>query len=152
MTLRKQFYSRNKITLGKEAYKKLKEATINVYPDEACGILIGDEGRSYIMEIWPMGNKTEGNPHRFFRADPLELYYLELRAEKEGKQILGFYHSHPDTPAEISLEDEKYMLPGVIHMILSVNHGMVGKIEGYQKEGPEDKRTEIEVELEEKTP
>ena len=151
MTLRKQFSMPNKVILGKEALDKLKDSVIKAYPHEACGILLSDGEETYVKEIWQIENQTKRDLRMFFEADPMELYRMELRAEKEGKRILGFYHSHPDAPAEVSLEDERFFLPGMLYLIISVDHGRAGTARCFQREAVDGEVLEIKAIVEERT-
>ena len=148
MTLRKRFGSPNKIIIGKDAFERLKDLAVKAYPNEACGIMLGDGDNGPVREIWPVKNTEEDEPGWLFRTEPLELYRLELRAEKENKTITGFYHSHPDAPAVISSEDEKYLVPGMIWLIVSVYHGVAEKTAGYLKEAADGELAKIEIETE----
>ena len=150
MTLRKQFSMPNKVILGKEALDKLKDSVIKAHPHEACGILLSDGEEAYVKETWPMENRTDSDLRMFFEADPMELYHMELRAEKEGKKILGFYHSHPDAPAEVSLEDERFFLPGMLYLIISVDHGRAGTARCFRRETVDGEVLEIKAIVEER--
>jgi proteasome lid subunit RPN8/RPN11 len=61
---------------------------------------------------------------------------LEQEIEASGLEIVGVYHSHPDCPAILSKEDEKYMLPGLEYVIMSVQNGEVVDVKSYKKAMP----------------
>ena len=47
----------------------------------------------------------------------------EKRATETGLQLLGFYHSHPDHPAEPSAFDLDHAWPNLSYLIISVRQG-----------------------------
>ena len=55
------------------------------------------------------------------------------KADPRGLEIVGIYHSHPDCPAILSKEDEKYMVPGLEYVIMSVQNGEVVDVKSYRK-------------------
>ena len=77
------------------------------YPHECCGILLGRaaEGDNQVVDLMRAGNTRTDSAHNRYNIAPQEL----IRAQREGRQrgldIVGFYHSHPDHPAQWSVTD-----------------------------------------------
>ncbi len=71
-------------------------------PDECCGILLGSENR--IEAIVPTRN-IHPSPQTRFEIDPQALVDAHRTARAGGPQIIGYYHSHPDGPAQPSATD-----------------------------------------------
>ena len=117
---------------------------MQVYPNEGCGILLGrDNG---IEKIKPSENLVNDEKGRtFFMIDPLTVYREECEAEKEGLEVIGFYHSHPDKKAIPSKTDEEYMIPEMLYIIVSVYSGEIADIKGYIKDYQESDIKEINV-------
>ncbi|MDR1311419.1 MAG: M67 family metallopeptidase [Burkholderiaceae bacterium] len=97
------------------------------YPNECCGILLGqqrEEGVRCADEIIPIHNAREAAEqyHRFL-IEPDDVLRAELRAQEQGKDVLGFYHSHPDHPAQPSEYDREHALPFYSYVIVSVEKG-----------------------------
>ena len=116
------------------ALEKMKANLTGAYPNEGCGILVGDENGS-IEEVFSTGNKAIGNrASGHYEIDPLTMYEHEKKAEKKGYCILGFYHSHPDCGARMSTEDNEYMVPQMLYVIASVEKGKCSEIRGYIKD------------------
>ena len=100
------------------------------YPNECCGILVGrdvSEGgvkRRIIDRLEPGKNVFEADEqyHRF-SIDPLAQLKAERAAEKEGKVVLGFYHSHPDHPARPSEYDRTHAWPFYSYVIVAIEKG-----------------------------
>jgi desampylase len=67
------------------------------HPNECCGLIEGDGAR--LAAIHPARNLAEA-PDRFL-IDPA----LQFRLQREGRRIVGCYHSHPDGVARPSARD-----------------------------------------------
>ena len=77
------------------------------YPHECCGALIGKstpEGWRVIAAM-RAGNTRTDSAHNRYNIAPLELVRIEREARRQGLDIAGFYHSHPDHPAQWSVTD-----------------------------------------------
>lgn len=62
--------------------------------------------------------------HRRYVLDPKEILSLEKELRGTGREILGFYHSHPNHPARPSPTDEAQgTWPGYSYVILSIVDG-----------------------------
>ena len=55
----------------------------------------------------------------------------ELEAGRRGLDVLGFYHSHPDHPAEPSEYDREHALPGYVYVIVAVDNGGAGEVKSW---------------------
>ena len=99
-------------------------------PNECCGILVGrdvtEDGvtRRLVERLEPGKNVFEADEqyHRF-SIDPLAQLKAERAAEKEGKVVLGFYHSHPDHPARPSEYDRTHAWPFYSYVIVAITKG-----------------------------
>ena len=114
-------------------------AAKKAYPSECCGILIGrihengTDKEIEVIEIREAPNQFHGQKSAHFQINPLFIYHLEQEIEPLGLEIVGVYHSHPDCPAILSKEDEKYMVPGLEYVIMSVKNGEVVDVKSYRK-------------------
>ena len=84
-------------------------------PYEACGVLIGTiNGSTALVEkALPVANVKRTRTS--FELDPQQFYEAWNNAEKNGKEIVGVYHTHPVSSAVPSLWDRETMqqVPGV---------------------------------------
>lgn len=111
-------------------------AAKKAYPSECCGFLVGkksEKGEIEITEIREAPNQFQGQKAVHFQIDPLYIYQVEQEIEALGLEIVGIYHSHPDCKAILSKEDEKYMVPGLEYVIMSVKNGEVVDVKSYRK-------------------
>jgi proteasome lid subunit RPN8/RPN11 len=91
------------------------------YPNECCGALIGRDG--VITAAFGLPNMTEEGPRRRFLVRPDDYRQAEQRARELGGELLGFYHSHPDHPAQPSQFDLDHAWPSFSYIIVSVQQG-----------------------------
>ena len=92
------------------------------YPDECCGALIGPR-QGVVEGAVALENTTMGERRRRFLVGPSEYIEAERRADEAGQVLLGFYHSHPDHPAEPSAFDLEHAWPNLSYLIVSVQQG-----------------------------
>ena len=77
------------------------------YPHECCGVLLGNstpEGNQ-VRQIVRAGNTRTDRAHDRYNIAPEELLRIQRQARQLGLDIVGFYHSHPDCPAQWSQTD-----------------------------------------------
>jgi cysteine synthase B len=92
------------------------------YPEECCGALLGPR-QGVISEAFPLDNETSAERRRRFLIGPEEYRSAERRAIETGRELLGFYHSHPDHPAIPSAFDLEHAWPNLSYLIISVRKG-----------------------------
>lgn len=93
------------------------------YPNEGGGFLFGSirDGKTHIEDITQVENvfETEEQYHRYAMT-PQDWMRLEDEADERGLVLVGYYHSHPDSPAIPSEYDREYALPNFVYVITSV--------------------------------
>src|SRR2546423_5152173 len=77
------------------------------YPHECCGVLLGsmDGDARIVSSIARCGNTRTDSPQNRYHIDPKELVRIQREGRERGEDIVGFYHSHPDHPAQWSSTD-----------------------------------------------
>jgi len=70
-------------------------------PNEACGILAGDNGRA--VKFFPATN-AEHSPTRYV-VDPQDQLRIMKEIDAQGWELLGIFHSHTHTAAYPSSTD-----------------------------------------------
>ena len=89
-------------------YAALRQHGEETYPHECCGVLLGhfeDDGSKTVSNIARCGNTREDSPQNRYHIDPKELIRIQREGRERGEDIVGFYHSHPDHPAQWSTTD-----------------------------------------------
>ncbi len=106
------------------------------YPDECCGFLLGNSQQSgthrTILDIEPTPNEYDGERRHRFVIGPDELRAIERRLEGTDREVVGFYHSHPDHPARPSLFDQEHAWPWWTYLVLSVTASGVPAIGAFE--------------------
>jgi proteasome lid subunit RPN8/RPN11 len=87
-----------------DAIRQHGEAT---YPDESCGVLLGHatDGVNAVVDAVRASNTRTDSAHNRYSIAPQELIRIQREARQQGLDIVGFYHSHPDHPAQWSKTD-----------------------------------------------
>jgi proteasome lid subunit RPN8/RPN11 len=102
-----------------------------VYPDECCGALIGPRAGE-AGEAFALSNTTDGERRRRFLVGPREYREAEARAAATHRELVGFYHSHPDHPAEPSAFDLEHAWPNLSYLIVSVRNGRAAEARSWR--------------------
>ena len=92
------------------------------YPDETCGLLIGrsDRGRIEAARAARAKNLNRERARDRYELDPADYMAAELDARRDGLEIVGIWHSHPDHPAEPSETDRAAAWEGWSYLIARV--------------------------------
>ena len=137
-------------------YEALRAHGEETYPNECCGVLLGKsngaEGNA-VHQIVRAGNTRTDSAHNRYNIAPQELVKIQRQARGLGLDIVGFYHSHPDHPAQWSPTDfaEAHWI-GCSYVITAVERGKAGITNSFLLTGTteddkkfEDEAIEIEV-------
>lgn len=121
------------------------------YPRECCGVLVGrrdEAGNKTVARVVACTN-THTNPAQdYFSIAPLELMKIEREADRDGLELLGFYHSHPDWPARPSDSDlAEAHWTGCSYVITSVLQGKAVATNSFELQGEEEEKALIPEEL-----
>ena len=131
------------IALNEQQLKEIRQHGERDYPHECCGLMIGRfgrEGRKEIAEIYPISNAREEEAKRNrFLIRPEELMRGERYARERGLDVVGFYHSHPDHPAEPSTYDLEHAWPTYSYIIVSVREGRATDLLSWEMEANRSK-------------
>ena len=94
------------------------------YPHEICGVLVGPRGGRTATEAKRAGNIVVERARDRYEIDPLDHIRIQREADATGHDILGYYHSHPDHPAQASRFDTERAWAGYVYVIVSVANGV----------------------------
>jgi proteasome lid subunit RPN8/RPN11 len=84
------------------------------------------------LESFALPNMTDEGPRRRFLVRPGDYRAAEARAAETGRELLGFYHSHPDHPAEPSQYDLDHAWPFFSYVIVSVRNGQPRELRSWR--------------------
>ena len=107
-------------------YEDLRAHGEETYPHECCGILLGHAAPdvNQVRRIVRAGNTRTDSAHNRYHIAPEELVRAQREGRRDGLDIVGFYHSHPDHPAQWSRTDldEAHWI-GCSYVITAVEQG-----------------------------
>jgi proteasome lid subunit RPN8/RPN11 len=88
-------------------YEALRAHGEETYPHECCGVLLGrsEAGVNTVEAAARAGNTRTDSAHNRYNIAPQELVKIQRQGRERGWDIVGFYHSHPDHPAQWSTTD-----------------------------------------------
>jgi proteasome lid subunit RPN8/RPN11 len=117
-----------KLILPHVLHTDIRRYLENAFPNEAGGFLIGelDSGSDarVMTEIRYVDNvfETEEQYHRYL-MDAGAFQAAEDYADERGLVLMGYFHSHPNSPAIPSEFDRVHALPNFAYLIVSVQDG-----------------------------
>ena len=93
------------------------------YPHEICGIMLGPRGDGQVTEVRPARNIIVQRARDRYEIDPRDHIRIQREADAMGFDIVGYYHSHPDHPAQASRFDTERAWAGYVYLIVSIQEG-----------------------------
>ena len=93
------------------------------YPHEICGIMIGPHGDRTVSEVKRARNIIVERARDRYEIDPRDHIRIQREADAAGLDIVGYYHSHPDHPAQASRFDTERAWAGYVYLIVAVHEG-----------------------------
>jgi proteasome lid subunit RPN8/RPN11 len=138
------------LRIGYTDYDSLRAHGAETYPNECCGVLLGKsvagEG-NHVQQLIRAGNTRTDSAHNRYNIAPQELVKIQRQARGLGLDIVGFYHSHPDHPAQWSPTDfaEAHWL-GCSYIITSVEHGKAVTTNSFLLTGTDEDNKKFEDE------
>jgi proteasome lid subunit RPN8/RPN11 len=103
-----------KIKLTESDKKILSEYSENQKPNESCAILFGKDDQ--VLDLFLTEN-IENSPVNFTISNKqlIEAYKI---AEEKKMEVVGIFHSHPDSDAYPSNTDKKFMQSNPVAWII----------------------------------
>jgi proteasome lid subunit RPN8/RPN11 len=138
------------IILGAEAERRILEEGEKAYPDECCGFLLGrqTDGKKQADFVLAVENAGEsGEQYHRFVITPEDFMRAEKEAVRQGREVFGIYHSHPDHPALPSDYDREHALPFYSYLILAVEAGKAGELTSWELTDDREQFTEEEIRI-----
>ncbi|WP_336021814.1 desampylase [Halobellus salinisoli] len=107
------------LVLTREVYDDIVYQGYGGGSEEICGVLAGEYGdeRSVVSEAHQVDNVAE-TPQIRYAMDPEEQLETIESIEAAGREVVGFYHTHPTGPVHPSDTDaERAAWPGYSYAI-----------------------------------
>ena len=138
-----------KVVLPADILTRIRSHGEETYPHECCGFMLGsaEDGLQHIKEIRLQPNeRTESRENRFV-ISPEQFKAAENHARKTGLQLVGIYHSHPDSPARPSEYDRDHAWPWFSYVIVSVKGGKSAEANAWELRDDRSGFDEVELEV-----
>ena len=117
----------DRLQIDAGAVERLAEHARRVLPQESCGVLVGTSSprcgsrSTSVVAVVPTENVSTGDRRREFAISPRRVLLEYDRAARSGLDVVGFYHSHPSSPAIPSREDLEAAWPDSSYLILGLD-------------------------------
>ena len=122
------------LKMSADIAQRIREHGAETYPHECCGALLGRDDvdgevttavgvRLQLREVvalFPLINRREDSPHNRFSLTAEDVRDAENAAREKNLDVVGWYHSHPDHPAQPSQYDREHAWPWYSYVIVSV--------------------------------
>lgn len=129
------------IRLKQEHLEAIKKHGEETYPHECCGFLIGEkDGEVNVLRMihraeneWAKTTERESQANRYL-ITPEQARQAEMLAREKQLGVIGYYHSHPDHPAQPSGFDLDHSCwPTDSYIIVSVEKGRASVLNSFMK-------------------
>lgn len=144
------------LRIDHDNYEALRKHGEETYPHECCGVLLGKsvpgesagvQAVNHVRQIVRAGNTRTDSAHNRYNIAPQELVKIQRQARGLGLDIVGFYHSHPDHPAQWSKTDfaEAHWV-GCSYVITAVEKGRAAITNSFLLTGRDEETKEFQDE------
>jgi proteasome lid subunit RPN8/RPN11 len=113
------------LQMSESLLRQIHELGEEAYPEEGAGFLLGStSGTRTAFDVVALTNaREEGARRNRYLIDALDYLRAEQQAEDRGIEVVGVFHSHPDSPNVPSTFDLEWAQPGFSYVITSVQAG-----------------------------
>ena len=96
-----------------------------MYPNECCGAMLGrhSDVKKVVTEALTFPNAWAGEKIDRYAIRPEDLLAADREARSRGLDVIGVFHSHPDSDAYFSAMDLKNSCPWYSFVVLSIQKG-----------------------------
>lgn len=122
-------WTAEKIVLTGDQVKILEAVARNTHPFEGCALLLGyvKNGMVEVTDILPVENTVKSKVT--FQIDPETLLKTYQKADREEKELVAVFHSHPAPPQPSPLDTQYMQVNPVVWLILSTT---TNNLQAYQ--------------------
>ena len=103
------------------------------YPAEACGLIGGalEGDRKIVVQLVPLVNQRTDSARNRYLIDPESFRRAQEKLDRDGLDVIGVYHSHPDHPPAPSAFDREHAWPWLSYVIVGVGRGCAGEMKSW---------------------
>jgi proteasome lid subunit RPN8/RPN11 len=130
------------IEIDKGLFDEMVAHGLAGFPNEACGLLAGKEGRP--VKFFPMTN-FDASPVTY-RLDPKEQLHVFDEIDDEGWELVGIFHTHTHSEAIPSETDRKQAFyPEAYHLVMSLSERSSPVLRGFRIDDGEVTEEELVI-------
>lgn len=139
------------VIMSKNIERQIRYIGEKSYPNEGGGLLLGvtRDGIQYIKETIEIPNSSELYRDQRYLVSPAQYRDVEKAAKYKNLELLGQFHSHPNSPATPSQYDHIHAHPAFVYVIVSVHGGRSSGVSSWimteSRERFEQKKLQIMV-------
>jgi proteasome lid subunit RPN8/RPN11 len=113
------------IRIENDAWDLMVSHARKTYPNECCGAMLGavDGADKVVRTAVPLDNAFVGEQGERYEIRPQDLVKAEAEARRQGMDLVGIFHSHPDCDAYFSKTDLENSCPWYSFVVLSIKKG-----------------------------
>lgn len=114
------------VVIGRSTLDDMVAHCLAAYPEEGCGLLVGDPDGAEIVRCVPTRNAARSAI--LYSVEPRDHLVADRQAEAEGRAIVGVFHSHTHTdpypsPTDVAQAPDPtwhYVLVSLRHEVASI--------------------------------
>jgi proteasome lid subunit RPN8/RPN11 len=113
------------IRVAGEPWREMVAHARATYPNECCGAMLGrvDGDAKEVLVAMKLENSSVGSQAARYELRPADLLAADKEARRQGMDLVGIYHSHPDCDAYFSKTDLENSCPWYSFIVLSIQKG-----------------------------
>jgi proteasome lid subunit RPN8/RPN11 len=113
------------IRVASEPWQEMVAHARSTYPNECCGAMLGrvDGAAKEVLVAMKLENSSTGSQAARYELRPADLLAADKEARRQGMDLVGIYHSHPDCEAYFSKTDLENSCPWYSFIVLSIQKG-----------------------------
>jgi len=130
------------LELDRVTFDDMVEHGLAAFPNEACGVLAGKEGRP--VKFFPMTNQ-DASPVSY-RLDPKEQLRVFDEIEDEGWELAAIFHTHTHSeayPSETDLRQAFY--PEAVYLVMSLSDRSNPVLRGFRIDDGSIEEEELQI-------
>ena len=136
--------------LNKDVIEKIYRHAIETYPNECCGIVTGDKDNQTVHLCENIQNRLHAEDPARHPRDARTAYVIDRKefegivssAKEQGKEVIAFYHSHPEHESYFSEDDAAAQtvfgepeFPGALQVVISVKNKKIHDMKCFKWDG-----------------
>ena len=113
------------IKIEPDAWSVMVKHAEATYPNECCGAMLGtsDGDTKSVRVATALDNAFTGEQGARYELRSEDLLKADAEARRQGMDLIGIFHSHPDCDAYFSTTDLQNSCPWYSFVVISVKGG-----------------------------